>query len=150
MIVMDKDKREGVFQDRFCGSVNRGGTMKKTATILVLAAVLVNFGLIAKTLADKSFNIRSPRGNRVTLVLTNQTLKNIRIYDLDFSNDGETFSITAAPIAPSDSAHTLSIDFQEGATVVQNDYVDIGPEKTVQEVYCPEDFNRIVIDYSGP
>ena len=123
--------------------------MKKTATILVLAVVLVNFGLISKTLADRRFNIRSPRGNRVTLVITNQTLKNIRIYHLDFSNDGDTFSITAAPIVPSDSSHTLSVDFQEGSTVVQSDYVDIGPEKTVQEVYCPETFNQIVIDYSG-
>ena len=123
--------------------------MKKTASILVLTVALVNFGLISKALADRSFNIRSPRGNRVTLVLTNQTLKNIRIYHLDFTNNGETFSITAAPIAPSDSSHTLSVDFQEGTTVVQSDYVDIGPEKTVQEVYCPEDFNKIVIDYSG-
>ena len=123
--------------------------MKKTATILVLAVVLVNFGLISKTLADKRFNIRSPRGNRVTMVITNQTLKNIRIYHLDFSNDGDTFSITASPIVPSDSSHTLSVDFQDGSTVVQSDYVDIGPEKTVQEVYCPEDFNQIVIDYSG-
>ena len=123
--------------------------MKKTATILVLAVVLVNFGLISKTIADKRFNIRSPRGNRVTLGITNQTLKNIRIYDLDFSNDGETSSITAAPLVPSDSSHTLSVDFQEGDTVVQSEYVDIGPEKTVQEVYCPEDFNQIVIDYSG-
>ena len=108
--------------------------MKKTATILVLAVALVNFGLISKTLADRSFNIRSPRGNRVTLVITNQTLKNIRIYHLDFSNDGETFSITAAPNVPSDSSHTLSVDFQDGTTVVQSEYVDIGPEKTVQEV----------------
>ena len=108
--------------------------MKKTASILVLTVALVNFGLISKALADRSFSIRSPRGNRVTLVLT---------------NNGETFSITAAPIAPSDSSHTLSVDFQEGTTVVQSDYVDIGPEKTVQEVYCPEDFNQIVIDYSG-
>ena len=123
--------------------------MKKTATILTLAVVLVNFGLISKTLADKSFNIRSPRGNRVTLVISNQTLKNIRIYDLDFSSDGETFSITAAPIVPSNSSHTLSVNFQEGTTVVQSEYVDIGPEKTVQEVYCPEGFNQIVIDYSG-
>ena len=123
--------------------------MKKTATILVLAVTLVNFGLISKTLADRSFNIRSPRGNRVTLVITNQTLKNIRIYHLDFTNNGETFSITAAPNVPSDSSHTLSVDFQDGTTVVQSEYVDIGPEKTVQEVYCPEAFNKIVIDYSG-
>ena len=123
--------------------------MKKTTTILVLTAALVIFGLISKTLADKRFNIRSPRGNRVTLVITNQTLKNIRIYHLDFSNDGETFSITAAPIIHSDSSHTLSVNFEDGTTVVQSDYVDIGPEKTVQEVYCPEDFNQIVIDYSG-
>ena len=123
--------------------------MKKAASIMVLAIALANFGLISKTLADKSFNIRSPRGNRVTIVITNQTLRNIRIYHLDFSNDGETFSITAAPIVPSDSSHTLSVNFQEDSTVVQSEYVDIGPEKTVQEVYCPEDFNQIVIDYSG-
>ena len=123
--------------------------MKKTATILVLEVALVNFGLISNTLADRSFNIRSPRGNRVTLVITNQTLKNIRIYHLDFTNNGETFSITAAPNVPSDSSHTLSVDFQDGTTVVQSEYVDIGPEKTVQEVYCPEAFNKIVIDYSG-
>ena len=123
--------------------------MKKTASIMVLAIALANFGLISKTLADKSFNIRSPRGNRVTIVITNQTLRNIRIYHLDFSNDGETFSITAAPIAPSDSSRTLSVNFQEDSTVVQSEYVDIGPEKTVQEVYCPEGFNQIVIDYSG-
>ena len=123
--------------------------MKKTANIMVLAIALANFGQISKTLADKSFNIRSPRGNRVTIVITNQTLRNIRIYHLDFSNDGETFSITAAPIAPSDSSRTLSVNFQEDSTVVQSEYVDIGPEKTVQEVYCPEGFNQIVIDYSG-
>jgi hypothetical protein len=123
--------------------------MKKTASILVLAVVLTGFSLISKTLADRSFNIRSPRGNRVTLVITNQTLRNIRIYHLYFSNDGETFSITAAPVVPSDSSHTLSVTFQEGSTVVQSEYVDIGPEKTVQEVYCPEGFNQIVIDYSG-
>ena len=123
--------------------------MKKTATILVLTVALVNIGLISKTLADRSFNIRSPHGNRVTLVITNQTLKNIRIYHLDFTNDGETFAITAAPNVPSDSSHTLSVDFQDGTTVVQSEYVDIGPEKTVQEVYCPEAFNKIVIDYSG-
>jgi hypothetical protein len=123
--------------------------MKKTASILVLAVALANFGLISKTLADRTFNIRSPRGNRVTLVITNQTLRNIKIYHLDFSNDGETFSITAAPIVPSDSSHTLSVKFQEGSTVVQSEYVDIGPEKTVHEVYCPEGFNQIVIDCSG-
>jgi hypothetical protein len=111
----------------------RGGNMKKTASIMVLAIALANFGLISKTVADKSFNIRSPRGNRVTIVITNQTLRNIRIYHLDFSNDGETFSITAAPIATSDSSHTLSVNFQEDSTVVQSEYVDVGPEKTVQE-----------------
>ena len=123
--------------------------MKKTATVVVLVVVLANFCLISKTLADKRFNVRSPRGNRVTLVITNQTLKNIRIYDLDFSKDGEAFLITAAPIVPTDSSHTLAVDFQEGDTVVQSEYVDIGPEKTMQEVYCPENFNQIVIDYSG-
>jgi hypothetical protein len=123
--------------------------MNKTASILVLAAALASFSLIPKTLADRSFTIRSPRGNRITLVITDQTLRNIRIYHLDLSKNGETFSITAAPVVPSDISHTLSVNFQKGSTVVQSEYVDIGPEKTVQEVYCPEGFNQIVIDYSG-
>ena len=96
--------------------------MKKTASILLLAIALGNFCLVSKTLADRSFNVRSPRGNRVTLVITNQTLRNIRIYHMDFSNDGETFSITAAPIVPSDSSRTLSVNFQEDSTVVQSQY----------------------------
>jgi hypothetical protein len=123
--------------------------MNKTASILVLAAALASFSLIPKTLADRSFTIRSPRGNRITLVITDQTLRNIRIYHLDLSKNGETFSITAAPVVPSDISHTLSVNFRKGSTVVQSEYVDIGPEKTVQEVYCPEGFNQIVIDYSG-
>lgn len=123
--------------------------MKRTASILVLAMILPWFGMTSRALADKSYRVRSPRGNFVTLVITDQTLRNIRIYDLDFGNDGETFSIAAAALRPSDSSQTLSINFYESSTMVQNDYVDIESNKTVQEVYCPEAFDQIVIDYDA-
>jgi hypothetical protein len=123
--------------------------MKKTASILVLVMISMFFGMTPGVLADKSFRVRSPRGNFVTVVIADQTLKNIRIYDLDFTNDGDTFSIAAAALRPSDLLHSLVINFQEGSTVVQSEYVDVGSTKTVQEVYCPEGFDQIVIDYGG-
>ena len=123
--------------------------MKRTATISALVMILICFGMSSNVMADKSFRVRSPRGNFVTLVITDQALRNIRIYDLDFSNDGETFSIAAAALRPSDSSKTLSINFYENSGMVQNDSVDIESNKTVQEVYCPETFDQIVIDYNG-
>lgn len=83
------------------------------------------------------------------MVITDDALKNIRIYDLKFSNSGDVFSLSAAPLPAADSIKMISINFHEGSTLVQSEYVDIGPRKTVQEVYCPESFDRIVIDYSG-
>ena len=123
--------------------------MKKAASVLVVAMVSVCFGVTSGALANKSYRVRSPRGNFVTVVITEQTLRNIRIYNLDFTDDGETFSIEAAAIRPSDSLHSLNIDFQEGSTLVQSEYVDVGSTKTVHEVYCPEAFDQIIIDYSG-
>jgi hypothetical protein len=123
--------------------------MKKTLIFLVLVIMFMCFGLTSNVLADKSYQVRSPRGNFVTVVLTDQTLRNIRIYDLNFSNDGETFSIAAAALRPSNSSQILSINFYESSTMVQNDYVDIESNKTVQAVYCPEAFDQIVIDYDG-
>ena len=126
-----------------------GKTMKKTASILILVMISMFFGINSEVLADKSYRVRSPRGNYVTLVITDQTLRNIRIYNLDFSNDGDTFSIAAAALRPSDSVLSLAINFQEGSFLVQSEYVDVGSKKTVHEVYCPEGFDQIVIDYGG-
>ena len=123
--------------------------MKKTVSILVLVIISIFFCMTSEVLADKSYRVRSPRGNFVTLVITDQTLRNIRIYDLDFTNDGDTFSIAAATVRPSDSLNSLAINFQEGSTLVQSAYVDVGSTKTVHEVYCPEGFDQIVIDYGG-
>ena len=123
--------------------------MKKTASILILLMIAMCLGMNSEVLADKSYRVRSPRGNYVTLVITDQTLRNIRIYDLDFSKDGDTFSIAAAALRPSDSVLSLAINFQEGSTLVQSEYVDVGSTKSVHELYCPEAFDQIVIDYSG-
>ena len=123
--------------------------MQRPASILVLVMISIWFGMTSSALADKSYRVRSPRGNFVTLVITDQTLRNIRIYDLDFGNDGDTFSIAAAALRSSDSSQTLSINFYESSTMVQSDDVDIESNKTVQEVYCPETFDQIVIDYDG-
>ena len=123
--------------------------MKKTASILILVMISMFFGMTSEILADKSYRVRSPRGDFVTVVITDQTLRNIRIYDLNFTNDGDTFSIAAAALRPSDSLHSFTINFQEGSTVVQSEYVDVGSTKTVHEVYCPEGFDQIVIDYGG-
>ena len=123
--------------------------MKKSAIVLVLVLITICFGMTSGVLADKSYRMRSPRGNFVTLVITDQTLRNIRIYDLDFTNDGDTFSIGAAALRASDTLHSLAISFQEGSTLVTSEYVDIGAKKTVHEIYCPEGFDRIIIDYGG-
>ena len=123
--------------------------MKKTASILILLIVSMCFGMTSGVLADKSYRVRSPRGNSVTVVITDQALRNIRIYSLDFTNDGDTFSITAASQRPSDLLHSLNIDFQDGSTLVESEYIDVGSKKTVHEVSCPEEFDQIVIDYSG-
>ena len=123
--------------------------MKKTTSILVVVMISICFGMTSWALANKSYRVRSPRGNFVSVVITDQTLRNIRIYNLDFTDDGETFSIEAAAIRPSDSLHSLNINFQEGSTLVQSEYVDVGSTKTVHEVYCPETFDQIIIDYNG-
>ncbi len=117
--------------------------------ILVLALTLLALTLPSSALADSSRRIHTPRGEVITLVIASSVLKNTRIHDLDFSESGDVFSITAAPLPSADSIQTLSISFHQGSTVTQTDYVEIGPGKTVQEVYCPESFDQIVIDSSG-
>lgn len=123
--------------------------MKKTLIILALVPVLVSLSLPCTVSADKRFPIHSPGGGVITLVITSCALRNIKIHDLDFSNSGESFVLAAAPLHSSDSMHTISIGFHEGSILVQSEYVDIGPDKTTHEVYCPEDFDQIVIDCSG-
>jgi hypothetical protein len=124
--------------------------MKKTSTfVLCLVIILTALSLPHTGSADKSFHIHSPTGAPVTLLITTCALKNIRIHDLEFSNNGDTFSVEAAPNGSSDSIESVSIEFREGSTSLQNEVVNIGPGRTVQEVYCPESFDQIVIDCLG-
>ena len=122
--------------------------MKKTIALFTLITIMVSLGLPSMVSADKSFRIHSPRGSVIKLVITSCALRNIRVHDLDFSNGGDVFSIAAAPLGSADSIQTISIAFHQDSTEVQSEYVDIGPEKTVQEVYCPEEFDQIIIDCS--
>jgi len=117
--------------------------------ILVLAITLLALTLPSSALADMSRCIHTPHGQVITLVIASSVLKNTRIHDLDFSESGYVFLITAAPLPSADSIQTISISFHQGSTVAQTDYVDIGPGKKVQEVYCPESFDQIIIDSSG-
>lgn len=124
--------------------------MKKTlAPVVLLVIVLAILGLPRAGSADRSFKIHSPRGGLVTILLTSCALKNIRIHNLDFSESGDTFSMVAAPNGSSDLIQSISIEFHEGSTSVQSELIDVGPGKTVQELYCPESFDKIVIDCFG-
>ena len=121
--------------------------MKKTlASVALLVIFMAILGLPRKGSADRSFKIHSPRGGLVTVRLTSCTLKNIRIHNLDFSESGDIFSMVAAPNGSSDLIQSISIEFYEGSSSVQSELVDVGPGKTTQELYCPESFDRIVID----
>jgi len=123
--------------------------MKKTAASVALVIVLITLNLPRTASADRTFKIHSPRGGLVTVLLTSCALKNIRIHNFDFSESGDIFSMVAAPNGSSDSVQSISIEFHEGSTPVQSELVDIGPGRTVQEVYCPESFDQIVIDCFG-
>ena len=124
--------------------------MKKTSvSVALLVIVLAILGLPGTGSADRSFKIHSPRGGLVTVLLTSCALKNIRIHNLDFSESGDTFSMVAAPNGSPDLIQSISIEFHEGSTVLQTELIDVGPGKTVQELYCPESFDRIVIDCFG-
>jgi len=121
----------------------------KTHTTVALVIILITLGLCPMASADKSFNVRSPRGNRVNLMITSCALKTIRIYNLEFSEDGDTFSLMAAPNGSADAIKGISIEFHADSIPVKSEFVDIGPGKTMQEVYCPESFDEIVIDCFG-
>ena len=123
--------------------------MKKLADVSVIGIVLLGLMLTPSAFAEKSWYVRTPRGARIQLLVTDSALKNVRIYDLAFSESGDMFSITAAPRGPSDSSISATISFYDGEYSVQDDYVDVGPGKTTQEINCPETFDRMVLDYSG-
>jgi len=124
--------------------------MKKTlAPVALLVIVLAIMGLPGEGSADRSFKIHSPRGGVVTVLLTSCALKTIRIHNLDFSESGDIFSVVAAPNGSSDLIQSISVEFQEDSTSVQSELIDVGPGKTVQELYCPESFDMIVIDCFG-
>jgi len=124
--------------------------MKKTsASVTLLVIVLAILGLPRTGSADRSFKIHSPRGGLVTVLLTSCALRNIRIHNLDFSESGDIFSMVAAPNGSSDLIQSISIEFHEGSTSVQSELIDVGPGKTAQELYCPESFDKIVIDCFG-
>ena len=116
-------------------------------SLLLISLLLVNLPSTAS--ADMSSRLHSPRGDIITLVITNGALKKIRIHDLNFSDNGELFLITAAPLSSKDVIQTISIDFHDGSMVVQSEHADIGPGKTIHQLYCPGAFDRIVIDSSG-
>ena len=123
--------------------------MKKTAAFLPLVIIFALLSLPSTVSADKSFNIHTPRGGLTTLLITTCALKKIRIHNFEFSDSGDTFSVVAAPNGTSDSIESLLVEFHKDSIAVQSDFVDIGPGRTEQEVYCPESFDQIVIDCSG-
>jgi hypothetical protein len=126
-----------------------GCLMRKPISLLVPAIILVFFVAAIAASADRTWKISSPRGGKVTLVLTDGALQNFRIYDLEFLDNGDRFAITAEPARPTQSAKTLQVEFYDGNTYVQSGYAYIGPEKTDADLSCPAQFDRIVIQYSG-
>ena len=123
--------------------------MKKTAAFLPLVIIFAILSLPSTVSADKSFNIHTPRGGLTTLLITTCALKKVRIHNFEFSDSGDTFSVVAAPNGSPDSVESLVIEFHEDSIAVQSGFVDIGPGRTAQKVYCPESFDQIVIDCSG-
>ena len=123
--------------------------MKKTALFLLFTVIATYVFPIPCVFGDRSWYIRSPRGSRVQLVLTDVALREFRIHDLRFSDDGNTFCVTVERFRRSDTTRNLVVRFYENEYVAQEDYVDIGPQRTVREVYCPERYDRVIIDESA-
>jgi hypothetical protein len=120
--------------------------MNRWTKLVIFLIALTSLTMASSVSADRSYRVHSPRGTVFTLVVTDSVLKHVRIYDFAFSDDGDTFLITAAPLRSADSSQPVSIGFYEKDTVVQSDYVYIGPEKATHEVYCPEGFDRIMLE----
>lgn len=123
--------------------------MKKTGLLVALVTVLAILSLPCTSAGDKSFNIHLPQGGLVNLRITTCALKNIRIHNFDFSENGDTFFIEGAPNGPTDSIQNISIEFHESSTLAQSELVTIGPGRTEQQVYCPDSFDQIVIGCFG-
>lgn len=120
--------------------------MNKWAKLLIFLMVLTSLTMTSLVSADRSYRVHSPRGGVITLAISDSVLKHVRLYDFAFSDDGDTFLITAATLRPTDSSQAVSIGFYGKDTFVQSDTVYIGPEKVTHEVYCPEGFDRIVLE----
>ncbi|MBW1979698.1 MAG: hypothetical protein JRJ12_00600 [Deltaproteobacteria bacterium] len=123
--------------------------MKKLASAIVLGNLLLGLMLLPTARAARSWRLHTPRGEVIKLVVTDSALEAIRIYDLAFSEDGDSFSITAAPARSPDTSITVRINFFDGESSVDEDYVDIGPQKTTRQIDCPETLDRMVLDYVG-
>ena len=123
--------------------------MKKTAEFLALIILFPILSLPCTVSADKSFKIHTPRGGLASLVISTCALKKVRIHNFEFSESGDTFSVEAVPNGSSDSIESVSIEFREDSAAVQSEFVDVGPGRTTQNVYCPDIFDQIVLDCSG-
>jgi len=113
--------------------------------LALLAAVLVLLVATVPVAADKSWLISSPRGGKIMLVIRDAALQNFRIYDLDFADQGRSFSVTAEPARQSQMSQSLEIEFLSNGMLVRKEYVTVGSERTQAAVPCPEKFDRIVI-----
>lgn len=113
-----------------------------------LALVVAVLAILLTTVpagADKSWQISSPRGGQITLVIQDSALQNFRIYDFDFASNGNDFSVTAESSRPSNISQTLEIEFLNGNMLIHKEYLNIGPERTRATANCPEKFDRIVL-----
>jgi hypothetical protein len=119
--------------------------MKKTSQLMLLVTVMVLLLTTVPVRADKSWQISSPRGGKINLVIRDTAIQNFKISDFDFSDNGKKFSVTAEAVRQSTLSQTLEIEFLDGNMLVQKEYVIIGRERTQTSLTCPEKFDRIVI-----
>ena len=119
--------------------------MRTAVCISLIVASLVIFGTTVPAGADKSWQISSPRGGKVTLVIRDTATKKFRIYDFDFSNNGNGFSVTAESSQPSNISETLEIEFLSGNMLIHKEYLNIGPERSQATANCPQKFDQIVL-----
>jgi hypothetical protein len=119
--------------------------MRTAVSISLIVAGLAIIGTTVPAGADKSWQISSPSGGKITLVIRDTATQNFRIYDLDFANNGSGFAVTAELSRPSNMSQTLEIEFLNGNMLVHKEYLNIGPERTRATANCPEKFDRIVL-----
>ncbi len=119
--------------------------MRTAVYLSLIVAGLAIFGTTVPAGADKSWQISSPRGGKITLVIRDTATQNFRIYDFNFANNGNGFSVAAESARPSNISQTLEIEFLNGNMLVHKEYLNIGPERTQATANCPEKFDRIVL-----